>query len=96
MMALFGREAELRFDHEHDQNLDLSQRTRLFGPADDEDDSLSYIESNSQSTSRSQTATDDMTSWSLPSSQSSARAGQADWKPNRPFRVDDSAYGRRW
>jgi hypothetical protein len=98
MMALFGREAELRFDHDHDESLDLSQRTRLLGPADDEEeDNYSYIESNSQSTtSRSRTATDDMSSWSLPSSQSSTRGGQTDRKPKRPPRVDNPVYGRRW
>jgi SNF2 family DNA or RNA helicase len=95
MMALFGREAELRFDPDHDQNLDLSQRTRLLGPADEEDDVHSPLDSNSQLASRSNNGGEEFSSWILPSSQSSNHS-QAERKKTQPSRVEHSVYGRRW
>ncbi|OKL56232.1 hypothetical protein UA08_08379 [Talaromyces atroroseus] len=80
MMALFGRDAESRFDDERDAP-DLTQKTKLLVSKDD-----GYEEYSSSRTG-------DV--WSLASSQPSSqdrRRRQA----QKPVRGDDSIYGRRW
>jgi hypothetical protein len=80
MMALFGRDAESKFDHERGAP-DLTQKTRLL--VSKEDDNEEYGSSR----------TSDV--WSLPSSQSSSQDTRRK-QAQKPTRGDDSIYGRRW
>jgi hypothetical protein len=80
MMALFGREAEARFDHQED-GIDLSQKTRLLGSTDEDAD---------LSSSRS------LPSSSRSSSQDPSRSNKSVNKTKGPLREEDSVYGRRW
>ncbi|KAL2012325.1 hypothetical protein VTN00DRAFT_5043 [Thermoascus crustaceus] len=82
MMALFGREAESRFEHD---GLDLTQKTKLLG-SKDEDDYGSGTPSSLQSTSAGQGRR------ANPPVMERDRAKKAP----RPPRAEDSVYGRRW
>jgi hypothetical protein len=97
MMALFGREAEARFDQ---GAIDLNQKTRLLVPGDDGKDgpgSGHVVEPLS-----SQNKSDSFSSRSLPSAQSSSSDPRDRQKPSSrsraegPLRPGDSVYGRRW
>jgi hypothetical protein len=85
MMALFGREAEARFEHEHDVGVDLTQKTRLLKSAEDDDNGNGTY--------------GDV--WSLPSSSQSSAPGAGGRRENdqvkKPAtRVEDPVYGRKW
>lgn len=82
MMALFGREAEARFDQD---SFELTQKTRLLGSTDNDTDAFSSSgRSGDVSSSRSNTPQDQ------------SRRDRAVNKAKRPPRVEDSVYGRRW
>jgi hypothetical protein len=99
MMALFGREAEIRFDQ---GSLDLSQKTRLLVSVDDDKDG-SHSGSQGASFSGSN-AGDSLSSQSLPPSQLSSRdlnrreksSATEQGQAKASSRIDDPAYGRRW
>ncbi|KAL1970041.1 hypothetical protein VTN77DRAFT_6446 [Rasamsonia byssochlamydoides] len=88
MMALFGREAEARFDRD---DFDLSQKTRLLGSGSTDEDSDAFSSAHAGTNLRSGEV-----SSSRSSSQDQGRRDKSVNKAKRPSRVEDSVYGRRW